>query len=79
VDDHQNDVANLAVLAARVDSNGIQTVQIEPPTYPEYLDTVAIRRAQRTVRSIFDSSAATPPPAPRSTPKPKPCPRPNRS
>jgi polyisoprenyl-teichoic acid--peptidoglycan teichoic acid transferase len=70
----QNEVANLAVLAARVDPRTIRSVMIEPPIYPEYLDTAAIRRVQATVRSIFDAAPqAAPSPAPKSTPKP--CPR----
>ena len=71
----QNDVANLAVLAARVDSRAIRTVMIQPPTFPEYLDTASIRRAQATVRSIFDAApTSTPSSGPKSAPKP--CPRP---
>ena len=74
----QNDVANLAVLAARVDSRTIRSVMIQPPTFPEELDKASIRRAQATVRSIFDAApSATPSPAPKSAPRP--CPRPNKS
>jgi LCP family protein required for cell wall assembly len=70
----QGEVADLAALAARVDSRSISTVMIQPPTFPEYLDKASIRRVQSTVRSIFDSApGATPSPGPKSAPKP--CPR----
>jgi polyisoprenyl-teichoic acid--peptidoglycan teichoic acid transferase len=74
----QNEVANLAVLAANVDARAIRSVMIEPPTFPEHLDAASIRRAQATVRSIFDAAPlVTPSPGPKATPKP--CPRPNKS
>jgi len=70
----QNEIANLAVLAARVDSAKIGQVMIEPPVYPEVLDTAAIRHVRQTVRNIFDANSA-----PGNTPGPKgnpaPCPR----
>ena len=59
----QNEIANLAVLAARVDSRKIRSVMIEPPTYPEVLTTAAIRNVRETVRTIFDT-----PDGPTSTP-----------
>lgn len=58
-----NEIANLAVLAARVDARKIRSVMIEPPVYPEVLTPAAIRHVRETVRGIFDSSggpAATP-------------------
>jgi LCP family protein required for cell wall assembly len=80
----ENQIANLAVLAARVDSSKIGQVMIEPPIYPEALDGAAIRHIRQTVRTIFESGggtgAATPAskgaatPAPKGAPKP--CPRP---
>lgn len=73
----QNDVANLAVLAARVESGRIRSVMIEPPTFPELLDTASIRLVRSTVRTIFEAPTATPTPAPKTTPKP--CPRPKKS
>lgn len=73
----QGEVADLAALAARVDSRAIRTVMIQPPIFPEYLDKASIRRVQSTVRSIFDAAPeATPSPGPKSAPKP--CPRPNK-
>ena len=69
----QNQIANLAVLAARVDAAAIGQVMIEPPVYPEVLDAAAIRHIQRTVRTIFDMDAPAATPQPKSTPRP--CPR----
>ena len=69
----QNEIANLAVLAARVDSGKIGQVMIEPPAFPEVLTAPAIRRVQATVRNIFDSASPASTPAPKSAPKP--CPR----
>ncbi len=68
----QNEIANLAVLAARVDSARIGQVMIEPPVYPEVLDAAAIRHVQRTVRTIFDAGAPAATPAPKATPRPCP-------
>src|SRR5262249_28067817 len=47
-----NDVGDLAALAARVDSNDIQSVMLEPPTIPEYLTTAAIRQVRKMVRGV---------------------------
>jgi LCP family protein required for cell wall assembly len=51
----QDEIANLAALAARVDARKIRSVMIEPPTYPEFLTTAAIRNVRSTVRTIFDT------------------------
>ena len=56
----ENQIANLAVLAARVDAGKIKSVMIEPPEFPESLTTNAIRRVQNTVRTIFDTSGGGP-------------------
>lgn len=69
-----NEIANLAVLAARVDAGEIQTIQLSPPTYPEYLTTKTIQRIHDRVATVFDEPAASPSPTPKSTPRP--CPRP---
>ena len=69
----QNQIANLAVLAARVDSAKIGQVMIEPPQFPEVLSPAAIRNVQRTVRNIFDAASPASTPAPKAAPKP--CPR----
>ena len=70
----QNEIANLAVLAARVDSSRIGQVMIEPPVYPEVLDAAAIRHVRQTVRNIFDDDSK---PGNTAGPKgnPAPCPR----
>jgi len=70
----QNEIANLAVLAARVETGDIRTISIAPPAYPEYLRTADIKRIQDLVGTIFDAPAASPTPAPATTPRP--CPRP---
>lgn len=66
-------VPDLAVLAARVDTSEIQTIQLSPPTYPEYLTTREIKRIRDKVANVFDEPTASPSPAPATTPKP--CPR----
>jgi LCP family protein required for cell wall assembly len=70
----QNEIANLAVLAARVDSAKIGQVMIEPPVYPEVLDTAAIRHVRQTVRNIFNADSG-PGSAPAPKANPAPCPR----
>jgi polyisoprenyl-teichoic acid--peptidoglycan teichoic acid transferase len=69
-----DEIANLAALAARVDTADIQTIQFSPPTYPEYLNTKSIQRIRDQVATVFDAPAAAPSPTPGTTPKP--CPRP---
>jgi LCP family protein required for cell wall assembly len=69
----QNDIANLAVLAAKVDSHDIQSISFAPPTYPEYLSSTEIRHIQKVVATVFDAPAAEPSPTPDVTPKP--CPK----
>ena len=69
-----NDMANLAVLAASVDTADIQSIQLSPPTYAEYLQTDDIKRIRKLVRHIFDAPAeASPSPSP--TAVARPCPR----
>lgn len=68
-----NEIANLAVLAARVDAGDIQTIQFSPPTYPEYLSTKTIQRIRDRFATVFDAPSAAPSPTPAVTPKP--CPR----
>lgn len=69
----QNEIANLAVLAARVDSRDIQSISFAPPTYPEYMTTSEIKRIQKAVATVFDAPPAEPSPTPGVTPKP--CPK----
>jgi LCP family protein required for cell wall assembly len=68
-----DEIADLAVLAARVDSRDIETFEIAPPKYPEFLNTKEIKSIQRLVQTIFDEPAVAPSPTPDITPKP--CPR----
>jgi polyisoprenyl-teichoic acid--peptidoglycan teichoic acid transferase len=68
-----NDIADLAVLAAHVDSHQIRTIELSPPTYPEFLNTKEIKAIQTRVRTIFDTPAVAPSQTPDITPKP--CPR----
>ena len=67
-----NEIPNLAVLAARVDTNEIQTIQFSPPTYPEYLGTKDIKNIRSRFATVFDEPAAAPSPTPSSTPRPGP-------
>jgi LCP family protein required for cell wall assembly len=81
-----NEIADLAVLAAHVESHQIMTIELSPPKYPEFLDTKEIKAIQTRVQTIFDTPAtpagsgdpgATSAPTPAPTPDvtPKPCPR----
>jgi LCP family protein required for cell wall assembly len=72
----ENEIANLAVLAARVDARKIKSVMIEPPEYPEVLTTAAIRHVRDTVRGIFDSTSDGPAGTPALGGPSKTCPRP---
>jgi LCP family protein required for cell wall assembly len=49
-----SEIADLAELAARVDTDHIPSVMLEPPRIPESLTNAAIRRAQTMVRTVFD-------------------------
>jgi LCP family protein required for cell wall assembly len=68
-----NEIANLAVLAARVDTADIQTIQFSPPKYPEYLGTKDIQHIRDRFAKVFDEPSVAPSPTPAITPKP--CPR----
>jgi LCP family protein required for cell wall assembly len=67
-------IAELAVLAARVDTGDIQTIQFSPPKYPEFLNAKSIQKIRDRVATVFDAPAAAPSPTPGATPKP--CPKP---
>lgn len=71
-----NEIAELAVLAAKVDSRRIQQVRFSPPEYPEYLTTRAIDAIRTKVQTIFDAPTASAGPTPAPTKAPKACPRP---
>lgn len=65
-----NEIADLAVLAAHVDSHDIQTIEFSPPKYPEFLNTKEIKAIQARVQGIFSQPAgAGPSPTPTVTQK----------
>jgi LCP family protein required for cell wall assembly len=74
----QDEIADLAALAAKVKKGDIQTIRFAPPKYPEYLQTKDIKRIRDRVATVFDKPAAAPTPAPSAKPTAtaKPCPRP---
>lgn len=67
-------IADMAVLAARVDRGDIQTIQFSPPKYPEFLNAKSIQKIRDRVATVFDAPAAAASPTP--GPSPKACPRP---
>jgi LCP family protein required for cell wall assembly len=70
------EVAELAELASRVDTDHIERVLFVPPTYPEYVTKAVVKKMRQVVRTVFD---VEPTPSGEPTPKPqkppKPCPR----
>jgi hypothetical protein len=81
-----NEIADLAALAAHVESHQIMTIQLSPPKYPEFLNTKEINAIQTRVQTIFATpttpagsgspgATATPTPTPTPDVTPKPCPR----
>ena len=72
-----SEIANMAVLAAHVDRAGIQTIQLSPPTYPEFLQTKDIQRIRDRIATVFDAPTASQSPTPTPANAPKPCPRPS--
>jgi LCP family protein required for cell wall assembly len=65
-----NEIADLAVLAAHVDSHDIQTIEFSPPKYPEFLNTKEIKSIQARVQSIFSQPVGVgPSPTPAVTQK----------
>jgi LCP family protein required for cell wall assembly len=72
-----NEIAELAVLAAKVDSRKIEQIRFSPPEYPEVLTTKAIAAIRAKVASVFaaPSGSAAPGPTPVPTKAPKACPR----
>ena len=71
-----NEIAELAVLAAKVDSRTIEQVRFSPPEYPEYLTTKAISAIRMKVQTIFDAPATSAGPTSAPTKAPRACPRP---
>jgi len=68
-----DEIADMAVLAARVDRSNVTTYSFWPPATPQRLDTAGIEHIREVVATVFDTPAAGPTPTPASTPKP--CPR----
>jgi LCP family protein required for cell wall assembly len=68
-----NDVADLAVLAAKVDADEVSTIIFKPLEYPEYLNTAAIDHIRAVVASALDAPVASPSAKP--SPTPKACPK----
>jgi LCP family protein required for cell wall assembly len=70
-----NEIADLAVLAAHVDSRQIRTIELSPPKYPEFLNGKEIKAIQARVQTIFAAPSASAAPSPTPNFTPKPCPR----
>jgi polyisoprenyl-teichoic acid--peptidoglycan teichoic acid transferase len=70
-----DEIAELAVLAAQVDANAVETIRFAPPTYPEILTTKAINKIRDRFATAFDAPTASASPTPKPTSTPKPCPR----
>jgi len=70
-----NEIADLAVLAAHVDSHQIQTIELSPPTYAEFLNAKEIKAIQTRVQTIFNAPAGSVAPSPTPDVTPRPCPR----
>ena len=68
-----NEIAEMAVLAAKVDTSDVRTFQFWPPETPQRLDAKAIQHIRDTVATAFDDPIV---PEPSSTAAPRPCPRP---
>jgi LCP family protein required for cell wall assembly len=65
-------LADMAALAARVDTNDVRTFQFWPPETPQHLNAAGLQHIRDTVATAFDDPAV-PEPSPTSTPRP--CPR----
>jgi LCP family protein required for cell wall assembly len=69
----REDIRSLAQLAARVDTSKVRSVQISPPTYPEYLTTKAIARVRAAAATVFTDWTTTPTSTASPTPSRAPC------
>ena len=67
-----DDIADLAVLATRVDRRDVTSYSFWPPATPQSLDTAGIEHVREIVATIFDAPAAEPSPTPEATLKPCP-------
>lgn len=70
-----DEIADLAELAARVDTKDVQYYLFWPPQTPQRLDTAGIQHVRDVVGGIFDAPAPSASPTPAPTSVPKPCPR----
>ena len=70
-----NEIADLAVLAAKVDTSNVQTYSFFPPGTPQHLNNAGIAHIRDVVGTIFDAPAAASSHTPKPTATPKPCPR----
>lgn len=68
-------VADMAELAARVDTQDVQYYLFWPPQTPQRLDTAGIQHVRDVVGGIFDGPSPSSEPTPEPTSEPKPCPR----
>lgn len=68
-------IADLAELAARVDTQDVQYYLFWPPQTPQRLDTAGIQHVRDVVAGIFDGPSPSSEPTPEPTSAPKPCPR----
>jgi LCP family protein required for cell wall assembly len=70
-----DEIADLAELAARVDTKDVQYYLFWPPQTPQRLDTAGIQHVRDVVGGIFDAPSASASPSPEPTSPPQPCPR----
>jgi LCP family protein required for cell wall assembly len=70
-----NEIADLAVLAAKVDTSDVQAYSFFPPGTPQRLNNAGIAHIRDIVGTIFDTPVAASSPTPKPTATPKPCPR----
>jgi LCP family protein required for cell wall assembly len=70
-----DEVADLAALAARADTDDVQYYLFWPPQTPQRLDTAGIQHVRDVVGGIFDGPSPSASPTPAPTSEPKPCPR----
>jgi LCP family protein required for cell wall assembly len=70
----QDELADLAALAARVDKKDVQYYLFWPPQTPQVLDTAGIQHVRDIVGTIFDAPTPEASPTPQPTGEPGPCP-----
>ena len=65
-------IAEMAVLAAKVDTNDVRTFQFWPPETPQHLNAAGLQHIRDTVATAFDDPLV---PEPSPSASPRPCPR----